>query len=128
MASWVRTTVAPPAEPPPPKAPAIEDAPVYAVGGLQEADGRPIRSAWCAACASRTICSSASRAASVTVKFAVGHDGTPSRFQAMTTGLPDRVSSGIWAAIQACKWNPGADAQGRPTTIWVILPIRFAQE
>ena len=64
----------------------------------------------------------------ITVKFAVNRDGTASHFQSMTAGLPDRVTSGIWAAIQNCKWIPGADAQGRPISIWVIMPLRFTQE
>ena len=64
----------------------------------------------------------------VTVKFAINKDGTPSRFQAMTQGLPDRVASGLWRAVQACKWTPGADAQGHPTAIWVIMPFRFRTE
>jgi protein TonB len=122
------TSVTPAPPPPPaPKAPAVEDAPVYASAGYKKptaADpGCVVRSVRIPDDLFERISGGV-----ITVKFAVGHDGTPSRFQAMTTGLPDRVSSGIWAAIQACKWNPGADAQGRPTSIWVILPIRFAQE
>jgi protein TonB len=43
------------------------------------------------------------------------------------TNVPDkRISDAIWNAVQSCKWIAGADAQGRPTAIWVILPIRFA--
>lgn len=62
----------------------------------------------------------------VTVKFAIGRDGVPSRFEVLT-GVPDqRISGAIWKAVQECKWVPGADAQGKPTAIWVILPIRFA--
>jgi protein TonB len=42
--------------------------------------------------------------------------------------VPDkRISDAIWQAVQACRWVPGADAQGRPTSIWVILPLRFTQ-
>jgi periplasmic protein TonB len=29
--------------------------------------------------------------------------------------------------VNSCRWVPGADAQGRPTAIWVILPLRFTQ-
>jgi protein TonB len=64
----------------------------------------------------------------VTVKFAVDRDGAPSHFTAMTAGVPDRVTSDIWAAIQSCRWIPGADAQGKPISLWVILPLRFTQE
>ena len=40
--------------------------------------------------------------------------------------VPDqRIASSIWQAIQGCRWVPGADAQGKPVSIWVILPVRF---
>jgi protein TonB len=61
----------------------------------------------------------------ITVKFAIGRDSSPSRFEVITTGVPDRITSAIWQAVQECKWIAGADAQGRPTAIWVILPLRF---
>jgi protein TonB len=42
------------------------------------------------------------------------------------TQVPDaRIGTAIWQAVQACRWVPGADAQGKPVSIWVILPIRF---
>jgi len=63
----------------------------------------------------------------ITVKFAVGRDSSPSRFEVITNGVPDRISASIWSAVQECKWIAGADAQGRPTAIWVILPLRFTQ-
>jgi periplasmic protein TonB len=62
----------------------------------------------------------------VTVKFAVGRDGTPTQFQVMSVMRDPRVAQVIWQAVQSCKWTPGADAQGRPTSIWVVLPLRFA--
>jgi protein TonB len=61
----------------------------------------------------------------ITVKFAIGRDSSPSRFQVITNGVPDRISASIWQAVQECKWVAGADAQGRSTAIWVILPLRF---
>jgi protein TonB len=61
----------------------------------------------------------------ITVKFAIGRDAAPSRFEVITNGVPDRIASTIWAAVQECKWVAGADAQGRSTAIWVILPLRF---
>jgi protein TonB len=64
----------------------------------------------------------------VTVKFAIGVDGVPGRFQSMTGGFAERVAPAIWRAVRSCRWIPGADAQGRPTAIWVILPIRFTLE
>jgi protein TonB len=61
----------------------------------------------------------------ITVKFAIGRDSAPSRFEVITNNVPDRIASIIWAAVQECKWIAGADPQGRPTNIWVILPLRF---
>jgi periplasmic protein TonB len=63
----------------------------------------------------------------ITVKFAIGRAGDVSRFQLMTTGVPDRVGQLIQQAVNSCRWVPGADAQGRPIAIWVILPLRFTQ-
>ncbi len=61
----------------------------------------------------------------ITVKFAIMRDGTPSQYSVITNGVPDRVQAAIWQAIQECKWVAGADPQGKPTNIWVILPLRF---
>ncbi len=61
----------------------------------------------------------------ITVKFAVGADGAPCEFQVLGE-LPDaRIGASVWQAIQACRWVPGADTQGRPAKIWVTMPIRF---
>lgn len=61
----------------------------------------------------------------ITVKFAVGSDGAPCDFQVLGE-LPDaRIGAAVWQAIQACRWVPGADMQGRPAKIWVTMPIRF---
>lgn len=62
----------------------------------------------------------------IVVKFAVNRDGTPTRFETVTSVPDRRIADAIWNAVQSCKWIPGADAQGRPTAIWVIQPIRFA--
>ncbi len=61
----------------------------------------------------------------ITVKFAIRKDGTPTQFQVMSN-IPDkRIGDTVWQAIVNCRWIPGNDPQGRPTSIWVILPIRF---
>jgi periplasmic protein TonB len=61
----------------------------------------------------------------ITVKFAVRKDGSLTQFQVMSN-IPDkRIGDLIWQAIQSCKWVPGNDPQGRPTSVWVILPFRF---
>lgn len=61
----------------------------------------------------------------VTVKFAVQADGRVGRFRVLTEGVPDRLSCALWESIQACNWTPGADAEGRPTAMWVVIPLRF---
>lgn len=104
--------------------PSIEDAPAYATAGFvkpQEADRGCVRSSV------RLPSQLQGIATLVTVKFAVGRDGAPSMFQVMSS-IPDpRIGQAIWAAIQSCRWTPGTDPHGKPTKIWVILPLRFAE-
>ncbi len=64
----------------------------------------------------------------VTVRFAVGRDGTPSRYQMTTPGMPASASDALWAAIQSCRWQPGIDGTGRPASMWVVMPFQFAME
>jgi protein TonB len=107
----------------------IVDAPVYATAGFrkpQEAErgcvGRSVR-------LSDELLDSfvgSVVGGSVTVRFAIGRDGTPSQFQVVSVMRDPRVALVVWRAVQSCRWIPGADAQGRPTPIWVILPLRFS--
>jgi protein TonB len=106
----------------------IVDAPVYATAGFkkpQEAErgcvGRSVR------LSDEMLDSFAGSVVggSITVKFAIGRDGTPSQFQVVSVMRDPRVAQAIWQAVQSCRWVAGADAQGRPTPIWVILPLRF---
>jgi protein TonB len=62
----------------------------------------------------------------VMVKFAVGADGAVSLFEVVGDAPDPRIASAIWQAIQACRFLAGADPQGRPTKLWVLMPIRFA--
>jgi periplasmic protein TonB len=65
---------------------------------------------------------------SATVKFAVGRDGRPSRFEVLTD-IPDkRFGDAIWQGIQSCQFTPGLDARGKPQLIWMILPLRFSSQ
>ncbi len=64
----------------------------------------------------------------VTVRFAVGKDGTPSQYQMTTPGMPESASDALWAAIQSCRWQPGTDETGRPASMWVVLPYQFPRE
>jgi protein TonB len=61
----------------------------------------------------------------ITVKFAVKPDGAVTQFAVQTQGVPDRIVASIWQAVQGCQFIPGTDPRGKPTSIWVILPLRF---
>jgi protein TonB len=111
---------------PVPPAPSIEDAPAYATAGFKKPQMEM------AGCVQRSMRVSedlldAVGSAPVTVKFAILKDGTPSRFEIMSANKDHRLANVIWTAIKGCQWHPGADAQGRATNIWVIMPFRFAQ-
>ena len=62
---------------------------------------------------------------SVTVKFAVYPNGAIGAFQVMGTVPDQRIADAIRNALSSCTWIPGADAQGRPTPIYVIQPVRL---
>jgi hypothetical protein len=53
-----------------------------------------------------------------------GEGGTVSRFLAMGDA-PLPVARAVRDAVQRCEFEPGKDPSGRPTSIWVILPMRF---
>jgi len=60
--------------------------------------------------------------------FGVKPNGQPYAFSLMGNIPPEikgRVEQLIWNAISGCEWVPGADAQGRPTAIYVTFPLRF---
>jgi protein TonB len=61
-----------------------------------------------------------------TVKFAVGRDGTVGRVEVLGAALDERIVEVIRRGLRACRWLPGADAQGRPVALWVVMPLRFA--
>jgi protein TonB len=63
----------------------------------------------------------------ITIKFAVRPDGSIGQFQIMSEVPDPRITEVIHQGISACRWIPGADAQGRPVAIWVIMPLRFAR-
>jgi protein TonB len=62
---------------------------------------------------------------SVTVKFAVYTNGAVGAFSVMGQVPDQRIADAIRNAVSNCTWTPGADAQGRPTAIYVILPVRL---
>jgi protein TonB len=62
---------------------------------------------------------------SVTVKFAVYPNGAVGAFSVMGQVPDQRIADAIRNALSSCTWVPGADAQGRPTPIYVIMPVRL---
>lgn len=59
------------------------------------------------------------------VRFAVLASGAVGRIELLGE-IPDpRLRRAIEQAVTGCGWQPGADAQGRPVALWVVLPIRF---
>jgi protein TonB len=62
----------------------------------------------------------------ITIKFAVRRDGSIGQVQIMSQVPDPRIGDIIRQGLSRCEWIPGADAQGNPTSIWVIQPIRFA--
>jgi TonB family protein len=68
-----------------------------------------------------------SASGSVTVKFAVLGNGQPAYFQVLSHVQDGRIGEAIWKAVAACQWVPGADAGGKPVSIWVVVPFRFQQ-
>ncbi len=62
---------------------------------------------------------------SVTVKFAVYPNGAVGAFSVMGQVPDARISDAIRNALSNCQWIPGADAQGKPTPIYVIMPVRL---
>jgi protein TonB len=101
----------------------IEDAPKFATAGYRKpAMAEP-------GCVGRSVRIPRELAGFVsgpiTVKFAVGGDGKPSRFEPMTAVPDPRIANAIWQAIQSCRWVPGADPQGKPISIWIVLPVKL---
>ncbi|GAO04900.1 TonB family protein [Anaeromyxobacter sp. PSR-1] len=112
-----------PLPPPPAGATPVEDAPRYAAAGFRKPNLLVPR---CVQDAIRLPRDARERVSGpVTVRFAVAKDGTVGLFQVMGD-LPDRrVADAIWTAVRGCRFAPGADAAGKPTRLWVVMPIRF---
>ncbi|MFL5247258.1 MAG: TonB family protein [Myxococcales bacterium] len=105
-----------------PQGGAVEDAPVYASAGFKAASEAQPR---CVASNVRVPRDLAGIVSRMTVKFAVNRDGSVANFQVMGSQPDPRIGQVVWQAIQSCRFNPGADAQGRPVNMWVILPLVF---
>jgi protein TonB len=63
----------------------------------------------------------------VTVRLAVSATGEASRIQVMGQVADPRITEAVRRAVEACDWVPGADAQGKPTALWVVQPIRLSR-
>lgn len=101
----------------------IEEAPQYALTGFRKpAEAEP----GCVRGAIRMPTELAGFVSGpITVKFAVGRDGRVGLVQFLTAVPDPRIEQAVRQGLRACRWIPGADAQGRPTALWVVLPIRF---
>ncbi|HET7754555.1 MAG TPA: hypothetical protein VFK85_11655 [Anaeromyxobacteraceae bacterium] len=102
---------------------AIEEAPQYATTGFrppQEAQPGCVRGAVRLPAALTGYVS-----APIVVKFAVTRSGAIGAFQVMSQNGNPRLGEVIRQALLQCRWVPGTDAQGRATSLWVIMPFRF---
>lgn len=63
----------------------------------------------------------------VTVRLSVGPTGAVSQVQVLGQVKSAGVENAIRKAVTGCTWVPGADAEGKPTSLWVVQPLRFAQ-
>jgi protein TonB len=63
----------------------------------------------------------------VTARVAVSATGQPTTVQVMGQVADPRISEAVRRAVLACNWIPGADAEGKPTALWVVLPIRLSR-
>ncbi|BDG10696.1 energy transducer TonB [Anaeromyxobacter paludicola] len=101
----------------------IEEAPQYATGGFRRpAEARP-------GCVRELVRLPPELAGFVSglisVRFAVARDGSVGLVELLTPGGDPRVEQAIRRAVLACRFVPGADAQGRPVRLWVVMPVRF---
>jgi protein TonB len=63
----------------------------------------------------------------VTARIAVTASGTPTQVQVMGQVADTRISDAVKRAVESCDWIPGADAEGKPTALWVVMPIRLSR-
>lgn len=64
-------------------------------------------------------------AGAVTVKLAVDADGKPGLVHAVSPA-PEPLVAAVAAAVGACAWSAGGDADGRPLPLWTTLTVRIA--
>lgn len=66
-------------------------------------------------------------AGSVTVKLAVDAAGKPGLVHALSP-VPDALVAAVAAAVRACPWAPGGDADGRPIPLWTTVTVRVERK
>lgn len=103
---------------------AFEAAPGPAPGYAGPGFLRPaLRDAGCVERALRVPAELRGSAGSLTVKLAVDASGKPGLVHALTPA-PDELVAAVDAAVRACAWSAGGDADGRPTSLWATLTVR----
>jgi DNA-directed RNA polymerase subunit RPC12/RpoP len=116
---------APAAAPPPPAQPVEEEAPAFARSGFR----RPAaETPGCVEGGIRIPRELGDRLPrTVTLRFAVGRDGGADLVQVLGEGVDPRLGEALRTAVLRCRFVPGTDETGRPTRLWVVMPLRFAQ-
>jgi hypothetical protein len=118
---WMRVAGTGPRREVPPAASGLHDVPAYATAGYTKPAMRE------PGCVQRRIRVPSSRVPqSATFKFAVGPGGGADQFEVLgPTDTPLEVARAVEEAVQSCRWIPGKDPEGRPVSVWVVLPVRF---
>ncbi|HEY7725444.1 MAG TPA: hypothetical protein VH880_08925 [Anaeromyxobacteraceae bacterium] len=113
------------AAPPPPAEPVVEEAPAFAGTGFR----RPApETPGCVEGGIRIPRELGDRLPkTATLRFAVGRDGGADLVQVLGEGVDPRLGDVLRAAVLRCRFVPGTDATGRPTRLWVVMPLRFSQ-
>jgi TPR repeat protein len=97
-------------------------APAYAgPGALKPA----LRDPRCVERAVRVAAENRGAAGSVTVKLAVDAAGRPGLVHALTPA-PEAILAAVEAAVMRCPFEGGADAEGRPATLWLTLTVNLS--
>jgi hypothetical protein len=61
----------------------------------------------------------------IAVKLAVDAAGRPALVHALSPA-PEPLVDAVAAAVRACPWSAGGDAEGRPVPLWTTLTVRLA--
>jgi TonB family protein len=101
-----------------------EDAPAYARDGFRRPEPT---TPGCVQNSIRIPRDLASRLPStLTLRFAVGRDGRADLVQVLGAVPDPRLTEALRSAVSGCSFSPGTDEAGRPTRLWVVMPLRFA--